>query len=60
MAQGENMKTLAEVLQSAIDHETKESIKATYRKWYGKLTVEQAKLPAGKPLENWLKQYYGC
>jgi hypothetical protein len=54
------MKTLAEVLQSAIDHETEESRRDFYRIVYDKLTIEQAQSPAGKPLEDWLKQYYGC
>lgn len=54
------MKTLAEVLQLAIDHETEESEKHFYRTVYDKLTVEQAQFPAGKPLEDWLKRYYGC
>lgn len=60
MAQGENMKTLAEVLQSAIDHETEQSKRDFYRIIYGKLTIEQAQSPAGEPLEDWLKQCYGC
>lgn len=54
------MKTLAEVLQSAIDHETEQSKRDFYRIIYGKLTIEQAQSPAGEPLEDWLKQCYGC
>ena len=54
------MKTLAEVLQSAIDYEAEESKRSFYRTIYDRLTVEQARSPAGKPLEDWLKQYYEC
>lgn len=54
------MKTLAEVLQLAIDHETEESKRNLYRTIYGRLTIEQLQSPAGKLLEDWLKQYYGC
>lgn len=60
MAQGGKMKTLAEVLQSAIDHETEELKRNFYRIVYDKITIEQAQSPAGEPLEDWLKQCYGC
>lgn len=53
------MRTLAEVLQIAIDNEQDPIFKEFYRKVYGKLTLKQASLPAGKDLEkNWLERHY--
>lgn len=52
--------TVAEALQIAIDKEQNPKFKEFYRKVYGKLTLKQASLPAGKDLEkNWLNKYYG-